>query len=41
VTLTVSGILNSNPSSTIISVVFYLDQIGGTPLAYLAHLLEN
>jgi uncharacterized delta-60 repeat protein len=32
VTLTVSGILNSNPTSTIGSIVFYLDGVGGTPL---------
>ena len=30
--MTVSGILNSNPSSTIGNIVFYLDAVGGTPL---------
>jgi uncharacterized delta-60 repeat protein len=32
-TLTVSGILNSNPSSTIAGTLFYLDSVGGTSLA--------
>jgi uncharacterized delta-60 repeat protein len=32
ITLTVSGILNSNPTSTITGIVFYLDTVGGTPL---------
>ena len=39
VTLTVSGILNSNPSSTITGVVFYLDTVGGPPLTVT--LLSN
>jgi uncharacterized delta-60 repeat protein len=39
VTLTVSGILNSNPTSTITGIDFYLDSVGGTPLTVA--LLSN